>query len=170
MLQYLYRLNYTIKTHSDYLYDFGQGPILIVDDNDTRRLLSVQLFANAHMYNMGDKYGIDGLKGIVSEKFATNLEQYEWYAEWNSSNMGIGALTTAIKYIFESTPDFDMGLRDPILGYATQHLESLLTLEDFKAVLAKVPEFSYQLLVQEVENRPSEIEDLEVGNPNWDSV
>ncbi len=160
MLQYLYRLDYTCATeaHSDYLYDFGQGPILTVDDNDARRLSSLQLLANAHMYNVGDKYGIDGLKGIASEKFATILNQPEWHAKWDSSTMGIGALVTVIKYIFDSTPESDRGLRDQILGYAVRHLKSLLALEDFKVVLAKVPEFSYQLLVQEVEDRFLETE------------
>ena len=163
MLQYLYRLDYTTEGHSDCLYDYGQGPNLIMDNNDDRRLACLQLYASAHMYNMGDKYDIDGLKGIASEKFAINLNRLERDVEWNSSKMRIRCLSRIIRYIFDSTPESDNGLRGQILGYAARHLKSLLTLVDFKVVLACVPDFSYQLLVQEVDSRPLEIETLDGG-------
>ena len=108
------------------------------------------------MYGMGDKYGILGLKGVASEKFAATLKLPEWHAEWTCSEVSVGSLATAIRCIYDSTPESDKGLRDQILKYAKLHLKRLLTLEDFKAVLAEVPEFSYQLLVQEAEGRQSE--------------
>lgn len=108
------------------------------------------------MYGLGDKSDIHGLKGIASEKFAAILKQPEWHAEWICSEPSIGALDTAIKCIYAFTPESDKGLCDQVLQYAKVHLKRLLTLEDFKAVLAEVPEFSFQLLVQEAEGRRSE--------------
>lgn len=156
MLCYLYSLDYTIEPRNNYVYDLSEDPVPTVHDNKLRQLSSLQLVCNASMYGMGDKYGIHGLKGIASEKFATTLKLPEWHAEWTCSKVSIGSLATAIKCIYDSTPESDKGLRDQILKYAKLHLKRLLTLGDFKAVLAGVPELSYQLLVQEAAARQSE--------------
>ena len=156
MLRYLYSLDYTIEPRNNYVYDLSEDPVPTVHDNELRQLSSLQLVCNASMYGMGDKYGIHGLKGIASEKFAATLKQPEWHAEWTCSEVSIGSLATAIKCIYDSTPESDKGLRDQILKYAKLHLKRLLSLEDFKAVLAEVPELSYQLLVQEAAGRRSE--------------
>ncbi|CAD6591088.1 MAG: hypothetical protein ASARMPREDX12_004920 [Alectoria sarmentosa] len=156
MLRYLYSLDYTIEPRNNYVYDLSEDPVPTTHDNELRQLSSLQLVCNASMYGMGDKYGILGLKGIASEKFAATFKLPEWHAEWTCSEVSIGSLATAIKCIYDSTPESDKGLRDQILKYAKLHLKRLLTLEDFKAVLAEVSEFSYQLLVQEAEGRQSE--------------
>ena len=72
------------------------------------------------------------------------------------SNIDDGALCTIIPRIYDNTPESDKDLQHQVLRYAKVHLRRLLLLEDFKAVLGKVPEFSYQLLLQEVESRSSE--------------
>lgn len=151
MLQYLYGLDYTVKAHREYLGHFY--PIAFTDGDNLRRSSSLQLLANVHMYSMGDKYGIDGLKGIASENFALTLKRPEWQVGLYFSGVSIGALGTALECIYDSTPETDKGLRVQVLGYCQLHLKYLLTLKDFKAALFAVPEFSYQLLVQEAERR-----------------
>ena len=151
MLRYLYGHDYAVKTHREYLGHFC--PIAFTEDDNLRRSSSLQLLANVHMYSMGDKYGIDGLKGIAAENFALTLKRSEWHVGLDSPNISIGALGTALECIYDSTPESDKGLRDQVLGYCQLHLQYLLTLKDFKAVLLAVPEFAFELLVQEAKSR-----------------
>lgn len=156
MLRYLYSLEYTIEPRNDYEYFYLGGSVPNPDHNKLRQLSSLHLVCNASMYTLGDKYGIQGLKGIASAKFAATLKQPEWTEEWTSAEVSIGALGTAVKCIYDSTPDSDRALRDQVLGYAKLHLRRLVTLKHFKAILAEVPELAFELLVQEAEGRVSE--------------
>ena len=70
----------------------------------------------------------------------------------NLSTISVAAFCRAIELVYGTTPESDKGLRDQVLEHAKLNLKGLLPLERFKAVLAAVPEFSYQLLVQ-VESR-----------------
>ena len=159
MLEYLYKLDYAQKARNEYFDALAPGKRtnLTVDTDKIRRLSSFQLVCNVSMYCMGEKYGVHGLKGIASENVAavfTNPDRLvdgKWV-----SNIDVGALCTAIQRIYDITPDLDKHLRDQVLRYVRLYLKRLLPQEDFKAVLAKIPEFSYELLVQEAENRPSE--------------
>lgn len=160
MLKYLYGLDYTMEPRSDYVHSFGKHPGPAVDDPQLGFLSSLQLITNACMYELGAKYGIEGLKGVACEKFAETLKHPEWHGEWVFSDIGTVALIEAIECLYTSTPEPDKGLRDQIIQYVKLHLERLLPMENFKAVLAKVPELSYQLLVQEVEDRLSESRSL----------
>ena len=108
------------------------------------------------MYSAGEKYGINGLKNVASESFATLLRGREWHTEWCSSAISIGSLGEAIKLVYSSTPASDKGLRDQVFGYVKTRLQHLLIVEEFKMVLAEVPELSYQLLVQDVGEMPGE--------------
>ena len=164
MLEYLYFLNYTLKTHNDFFDALGRRPVSSADTDNIRELSSVLLACNASMYSMGEKYGVYGLKGIASENFAAVLQSAERYVDRNwISNIDTGALRTVTQRIYDSTPESDKGLRDHVLEYAKLHLKRLLPQEDFKAILAEVPEFSYQLLVQEVGSRVSEKPVLKEG-------
>lgn len=140
MLQYLYSLNYSSK----------EGSLLMCSDERLGQVPFPQLAFHIATYHMGDKYGIHGLKGMASEKFAAALK---WDAGRPFSSISARALAIVISRIYDSTSESDNGLRHHILGFAKRHLEHLLALEDFKTVLAEIPEFSYQLLVQEVESR-----------------
>ena len=157
MVEYLYTLDYrpTIRNHL-----FGTlriRPVSSADSIDITILSAINLSCDASMYGMGEKYGIYGLKGIASENFAAVLNSVERYMDGNwISNIDTGTLRTVTKRIYENTPESDKGIRDHVLGYAKLHLARLLPQEDFKAILAEVPEFSYQLLVQEVGSRVSE--------------
>ena len=119
---------------------------------ELRQIPFPQLAFHIATYHMGDKYGIHGLKGMASEKFAAALQ---WDAGRPFSSISARALAIVISRIYDSTPESDKGLRHHILGFAKRHLKHLLALEDFKTVLAEIPEFSYQLLVKEVESRDS---------------
>ena len=111
------------------LFETGLGSDLTITCKGI--IFKVQLVCNASLYSMGEKYGINGLKGIASEKSAVVFKQREWSVPWNSPNISIGALGTAIKRIYDTTPESDKGLRDQVLGYAKLHLKGLLTREDF---------------------------------------
>ena len=152
MLQYLYTLtlrNDVHDVHDDCISENREEQSLTGSDEELGQLLYPQLVFDIAMYRMGDKYGIPDLKDLTSDTFAITLE---WYTEHISAR----ALAALIRLIYDSTPESDPGLRHPVLAYAKQHLKSLLALEDFKTVLAEIPDFSYQLLVQEVESRVGE--------------
>ena len=159
MLEYLYKLDYAPKARNEYFdaLALGKRPNSTADTDKIRRLSSFQLVCNVSMYCMGEKYGIHGLKGIASENVALVFKNPDRHVDgkW-TSNIDVGALCTTIQRIYNITPDCDSDLRDQVLRYARLYLKRLLPQEDFKAVLAEVPEFSYQLLVQEAESRPSE--------------
>ena len=157
MLEYLYYLDHTPKILNDFFDALGKRPVSSADTDNIRKLSSVLLDRNASIYSMGEKYGIYGLKGIASENFAAVLKSAERYVDRKCiSNIDTGALRTVTQRVYDSTPESDKGLRTHVLEYAKLHLKRLLPQEDFKAILAEVPEFSYQLLVQEVESRVSE--------------
>ena len=143
MLQYLYGLDYTIDVServSEDPYAHTYGP---------NYASSIELLVYADVYSIGDKYGINGLKGVASEKFATTLRQNIWHAwDWTDE---IGILCTVIKHIFTSTPDSDKGLRSQVLKYAKINLKHLLQLENFKKLLTDIPELCYQLLLQKAD-------------------
>ena len=73
------------------------------------------------------------------------------------SNINVGVLCTIIRCIYNIMPDIDGDLRDQVLRHSRLHLKlSFASGRTFKAVLAEIPDFSYRLLVREVESRPSE--------------
>lgn len=146
MIEYFYFLDYTLKARSECLHIISDDTAPI-DTNKLRKLSSLQLLHNASLYGMGEKYGIHGLKGIASEKFADVLN-HEIVVNWEIKSMiTADALITAVKCIYGTTPESDKGLRDQVLGHAKRYLKSLLPIEEFRAILAEVPEFAYQLLV-----------------------
>lgn len=153
MIEYLYILDYTLKAQSECLHIISDDWTPI-DTNRLRKLLSHQLVHNASLYGMGEKYGIQGLKGIVSEKFAAILQRPVYVIDGEKVSMtDTKALGKAIKCIYDTTPESDKGLRDQVLRCVKRRLKLLLSMEEFKAVLAEVPDFSYQLLVQEAASR-----------------
>lgn len=156
MLQYLYGHACALPLRNHYAHILRQSEFSLNDGNKLRSESSTLLLGRAFMYSIGEKYGIDGLKNVASESFAALLEQREWHTGWNSSGISIGSLGLAIKHVYSSTPESDRGLRDQVVGYVKTHLEPLLSLEEFKMVLAEVPQLSYQLLVQDVGNKPGE--------------
>ena len=156
MLEYLYTLDYIPKARNNFFDALGKPPVSSADTDSVTLQSSFHLLCNVSMYSMGEKYGIYGLKGMASENFAAVLNSAERFVDGNwISNIDTGALRTATKRIYDSTPESDKGLRNHVLEYAKLHLKRLLPQEDFKAILAEIPEFSYQLLV-EVGSRVSE--------------
>ena len=145
MLQYLYTLDYSTEHLSDCMYEKGEDGLLGGSNKPLGQGPCPQLVFDISVYRMGDKYGIHGLKGMASEKFADTLKRY---AKQPFSSISVPALATVIKSTYESTPDSDKGLRNHVLEFAKRHLKHLLALEEFKMVLAEIPEFSYQLLQQ----------------------
>ena len=146
MLEFLYTLKYTVDAPSDCIHDNGEEQLLPGSGKGLEQLSSPQLVFDISMYRVGDKYGIQGLKDLTAEMFATTLG-------WDTECIDAQALAALIRLIYDSTPESDQGLRHHVLGYAKRHLKHLLAMEDFKNVLMEVPEFTYQLLAQEAESR-----------------
>lgn len=141
MIEDLYILDYTHHKMSDHTP---------MDANTRRDELSLRLVRHTSLYGMGEEYGIHELIGIASQKFAVILRHGEYLVDGQYFSMiNVKALGEAIKCIYKTTPESDRGLRDQVLGYAKRCLKNILPSEVFKAVLAEVPQFAYQLLVLE---------------------
>ncbi len=91
---------------------------------------------NVHMYTMGDKYGIGGLKKVAEVKFEDAVKQ----------KMSPLEFLPAVIKIYESTPDVDRGLRDVAVRLATLSVKSLTASTTFRKVIAKVPEFACDVI------------------------
>jgi hypothetical protein len=70
-----------------------------------------ELSTNARMYALADKYGIEDLKELAREKFATVATR-----DWNK-----GGFAHAVQIVYESTPKSDSGLRDVVVETINQH-------------------------------------------------
>ena len=157
MLEYLYNLDYSIKARNEYFDNLCKCPTSMADNGQIRESSLIQLICNTSMYSMGEKYGIYGLKAIASENFAAVTNAPARLIDGRRfTNIDVKDLPIIIKRIYETTPESDIALRNHILTYVQQHLKYLIRNEGFKTVLAAVPDFFYQLLVQEVEGKVPE--------------
>jgi hypothetical protein len=88
---------------------------------DARRTLppakgtATQLLRHAKMYEIGDKYGVIGLKELAREKFLRATAKY-----WNDEQFAPAAY-----YAFNTTPEEDKGLRDVVSNTISAHMELL---------------------------------------------
>ncbi|KAF3040373.1 hypothetical protein E8E11_001786 [Didymella keratinophila] len=79
---------------------------------------------HAQMYHMGDKYGVVGLKQLATEKFARACAKF-----WSATSF-----SPAVRYVFDSTPDSDHGLRDIAIKTISDH-GSLMNKADIRELL-----------------------------------
>lgn len=151
MLQYLYSLDYDVVFHQ-------KGALVPTLDNAMSEdppisddTYYISLSSHAHLYAMGDRYGIFGLKAIAQKKFEVTLGK--WHCDWRDKGIdseSAGDLAAAVETIYSLTVDSDEGLRLPIVYFLRRRLSSLLEQTWFKDLLLKVPELSIQLLTQAV--------------------
>jgi hypothetical protein len=85
---------------------------------------AVELLLHAKMYEIGDKYDVDGLKELAREKFAWACNLY-WDSEY---------FAPATYYAFSTTPDEDTGLREVVSETLFDHMD-LLDKPEVEAVL-----------------------------------
>ncbi|KAK8176870.1 hypothetical protein IWX90DRAFT_570 [Phyllosticta citrichinensis] len=95
----------------------------------------------ALVYSIADKYRVAGLKETAGNNFFYTLQNS--YCRGSVSPKVFAQVT---RKVFESTPESDSGLRDPILNYAAKHIDQLMSNKRFKAHTDKIEGFWGQLV------------------------
>jgi hypothetical protein len=85
---------------------------------------AAELLLHAKMYEIGDKYDVEGLKELAQEKFSWACSVY-WDSEY---------FAPAAHYAFSTTPDEDTGLRDVVGETLFDHI-NLVDKPEVEAVL-----------------------------------
>jgi hypothetical protein len=85
------------------------APLLPAEGDATRLLL------HAKMYEIGDKYDVNGLKELSREKYLRSCAKF-----WDSEEFAAAA-----HYAMSTTPEGDKGLRDIISNTISQHMQML---------------------------------------------
>ncbi|KAF2810733.1 uncharacterized protein BDZ99DRAFT_519417 [Mytilinidion resinicola] len=93
------------------------------------------LVFHAHMYALADKYNIEGLKLIAKVRFTGDVQEGWSHEEFPD----------AIRIVYDTTPEMDLGLRDAIVDVLLKN-SSLLDKKEIEAVVKKIAELSYELL------------------------
>jgi hypothetical protein len=96
---------------------------------------SVELLLHAKMYEIADKYEVDGLKELAQEKFAWACGVY-WHSKY---------FAPAAHYAYSTTPDEDKGLREVVSKTLFEHME-LLDKPEVEAVLSEFNNLAVGLL------------------------
>lgn len=153
MLRYLYTLDYgkgkTRSVHTVF-------PVIQETVGNATSLRSPSLpdlALHASLYAISDKYGIKGLKFIAQKKFEDIMSATQWgelLGKPDTAACAIPMIAPIVEMIFTATPESDKGLRLEVLHHFRRKIKTVLHLEAFKDLLERVPEFSHQLLVQEV--------------------
>jgi hypothetical protein len=88
------------------------------------------------MYEIGDKYDVDGLKELAREKFAWMCTLF-----WNSAYFAPAAY-----YAYSTTPDEDKGLREVVSKTLFDHMD-LIKKPEVEAVLNEFNSLAVGLLM-----------------------
>lgn len=116
MINYMYQLDYTYEPKAEH---------------ETSHMMIDVL-----MYAIADKYDMPGLKRLALLKFTALVN-----ASWRTA-----AFPTAIKAIYETTPDSDRGLRDVVIKKSAEHSQTLFKAANgFKDMLQEAPGFASDL-------------------------
>ena len=102
------------------------------------------------MYGTADKYGIQGLKHISTQKLKAALQHEAWIpdSQRSYSSRMIDEFAAAVQAAWNSTPESDNGVRAPLLDHAWKVRKVLLEAEGFKVVVEQIPGFTWGLLAQ----------------------
>ena len=103
-----------------------------------------KLHCNALMYALGDRYDIQGLKVLATEKL--NRANY---GQMYRDKKTLAELMAVIPVIYTSTVDSDRTLRDVVVELATSSTEqysSIRKRDDFKMAVETVPQFAWDLI------------------------
>lgn len=99
------------------------------------------LMTNIKMYTLGEKYEIQSLKKAAIKQFDMflNSRSEEWEPE-------IEDIIKIISEVFESTPESDRGLRDPLIDFVAQSWPSLSFTPELKLKMIEVPELTFGII------------------------
>ncbi|KAI9812333.1 MAG: hypothetical protein M1827_004782 [Pycnora praestabilis] len=112
-----------------YLYKFNYGLQRATPTEST-------LSSHAKIYALADKYDVQDLKGLAQTKFAAEVKD-----GWNDE-----AFSIAIREVYGSTPESDMGLRSIVSQSAKKNIKALMDRGEFMALLVEVNAFTVELL------------------------
>ncbi|MCJ1310450.1 hypothetical protein MMC25_004114 [Agyrium rufum] len=93
------------------------------------------LSVHAHMYALGDRYGIAGLKAVAASHFEECLHEH-----WNSDSF-----SPAIHIVWQTTPESDRELRDQVVDTIRQHMR-VLDRPDMEAPMRELKGLAYEVL------------------------
>lgn len=128
MIAYCYNLKY------DREYEYA-------DENIHLELLL--LHVHAHMYFLGDKYDIPGLKKDASQIFEEQLT-----SPTSNSDQITAALLSIIPYIYTSTADTDHALRDSAVAFAIGNWTQMKSHPGIGDTIAENPEYGIDIISQ----------------------
>ncbi|CAI6302774.1 unnamed protein product [Periconia digitata] len=97
------------------------------------------LLIHAKLYEIADKYDIQGLKELVTEKFEEACT-----LSWNTKSFPLAA-----HHAFVSTPESDKGLRDIIVSTFSAHME-LLKKPEVEALMLEFNGLAFGLLKEKL--------------------
>ena len=92
------------------------------------------------MYEIADKYNVDGLKELVKENFDHACQYF-----WDDAQFAISA-----RHAFSSTLESDKGLRDIICKTIVNHMRQLVDKPEIEALLTEFNGLAYGLLKSEI--------------------
>ena len=101
------------------------------------------LYTHVGMYQMGDKFGIPGLKQHALKRFVEALEALEAKKCICKVVQEMGAV---IPLIYETTPQTDRGLRDLVLAWVQRNKNRLSVAPKFGKVMLETQDFYFELV------------------------
>jgi hypothetical protein len=95
------------------------------------------------MYEVGDKYGVHGLKELSREKFSDDCKPF-WEAE---------GFAVAAKHAFSTTPEDNKGLRKVVLDTILQHM-GLIRKPEIQALMLEFSGLAVDILLKRAGEHP----------------
>ena len=126
MLKYLYSQMYPLEAY--------QSPPQVRSVND--------LFVDANLYAVADKYDVPRLKGHICHAFASLLDVVGTSIQLTS----VSFMPEQIGIVYGTTPDSDRGLRDKLYQFVKSHRAKILGKESVQQCAKKYDGFAADLL------------------------
>lgn len=108
------------------------------------------LMTDVKMYALGEKYAIQSLKDIAAKNFSYCLKTDTISLLYPNVENDIGLI---IAEVYNGTPAFDRGLRDPLIDFAAKKWLSLSSSPGFRSAIAKIPDFAISTMDKIVKER-----------------
>ncbi|KAI1496418.1 BTB/POZ protein [Biscogniauxia marginata] len=142
MIYYLYHLDYDASSLMRKAND--------TEDELTRNIPAPQpcyptLVVHAKVYALAEKYFLDSLKALSTQKFEKIALNY------NPRSRVPEGLVESMQEVYTSTVDTDRGLRDVVIKAFHKH-KALLGSAEVREVLKEIPLLTYELLMYVYQN------------------
>ncbi|RBR13527.1 uncharacterized protein FIESC28_08155 [Fusarium coffeatum] len=137
-----------IQLMVDYLYTGDYSVDLDGSIEDNPKCDSASLSTHAVMHSLGDKYDIEGLRSLATQKYCLELQ----------GSLSVTNFFSSIPYVYTLTPESSRDLRDPVLAFARNLLggEGPTTLgfvrDAIDELYVECPEFVKELFYSLLQN------------------